>query len=136
METTINQLIGIYNTVSGTKNHNLFAPNSNHVNALLLKRMCCFLNRNLNTRIGVECLAKEMAMSKSTLNRKLKLIVGTSANDFIRQYRLQKAVELIASGYGIAQAAYKVGFESPSYFTQCFKEVYNLKPTDYQKTYC
>ena len=72
-----------------------------------------------------------MAMSRSTLNRKLKSLLNTSTNDLIRQYRLQKAAHLISSGLDISAAAYQVGFSSPSYFSQCFKEQYTITPSDY-----
>lgn len=81
--------------------------------------------------LGVDYLCKAMAMSRSTLNRKLKALLNISTNDLIRQYRLQKACGLIAGGSDIASAAYQTGFSSPSYFSQCFKEQYGLSPTDW-----
>ncbi len=86
-----------------------------------------------NETVGVDWLASEMSMSQSTLNRKLKALLGFSAVEFIRQTRLQKAIVLLASGHPISEVAYQVGFESPSYFSQCFKEVYHLTPTEYQQ---
>ncbi|MEJ7768055.1 MAG: helix-turn-helix domain-containing protein, partial [Chitinophagaceae bacterium] len=76
-------------------------------------------------------LCKAMAMSRSTLNRKLKSLLDISTNDLIRQYRLQKATTLLLSGLDITEAAYKVGFSSPSYFSQCFREQYGITPSDY-----
>jgi AraC-like DNA-binding protein len=81
--------------------------------------------------LGVDYLCKTMAMSRSTLNRKLKSLLDISTNDLIRQYRLQKASSLISSGLDISSAAYQVGFSSPSYFSQCFKEQYGITPSDY-----
>ena len=84
-----------------------------------------------DAELGVDYLCKTMAMSRSTLNRKLKSLLDISANDLIRQYRLQKASHLISSGLDISTAAYQVGFSSPSYFSQCFKEQYGITPSDY-----
>ena len=81
--------------------------------------------------LGVDYLCKKMAMSRSTLNRKLKSLLDISTNDLIRQYRLQKAASLLSSGMDITTAVYKVGFSSPSYFSQCFKEQYGITPSDY-----
>ncbi len=81
--------------------------------------------------LGVDLLCKTMAMSRSTLNRKLKSLLDISTNDLIRQYRLQKASSLISAGLDISSAAYQVGFSSPSYFSQCFKEQYGITPSDY-----
>ena len=81
--------------------------------------------------LGVDYLCTAMAMSRSTLNRKLKALLDTSANDLIRYYRLQKGAALLSSGLDIGSVAYRVGFSSPSYFTQCFREQYGLTPSEY-----
>lgn len=81
--------------------------------------------------MGVDYLCRTLAMSRSTLNRKLKSLLDISANDLLRRYRLQKAASLLSSGLDISTAAYTVGFSSPSYFTQCFKEQYGTTPSDY-----
>ena len=84
-----------------------------------------------DAELGVDYLCKVMAMSRSTLNRKLKSLLNISTNDLIRQYRLQKAAALIHGGMDIASAGYKTGFSSPSYFSQCFKEKYGFTPSDW-----
>lgn len=84
-----------------------------------------------DAELGVDYLCKVMAMSRSTLNRKLKSLLNISTNDLIRQYRLQKAAVLISSGIDIASAGYQTGFSSPSYFSQCFKEKYGFTPSDW-----
>lgn len=81
--------------------------------------------------LGIDYLCKVMAVSRSTLNRKLRALLDISTNDLIRKYRLQKASGLIESGLDIASAAYQTGFSSPSYFSQCFKEQYGLSPSDW-----
>ncbi len=82
-------------------------------------------------QLGVDHLCKTMAMSRSTLNRKLKSLLDISTNDLVRQYRLQKASSLLSSGLDISTVAYQVGFSSPSYFSQCFKEQYGITPSAY-----
>jgi len=84
-----------------------------------------------DAELGVDYLCKVMAMSRSTLNRKLKALLDISTNDVIRQYRLQNATTLLLHGDDITTAAYKVGFSSPSYFTQCFKDQYGVTPSEY-----
>ena len=74
-----------------------------------------------------------MAVSKSTLNRRLALLVGLSANEIIKQSRLQKAVIFLMSGKNVSETAYLTGFETPSYFTQCFKEFYKITPKEFSK---
>ncbi|WP_132053363.1 hybrid sensor histidine kinase/response regulator transcription factor [Pseudocnuella soli] len=81
--------------------------------------------------LNIAYLCSELAMSRSTLNRKLKALLDTSANDLIRQYRLQHSAVLLGSGMDMATIAYQVGFSSPSYFSQCFKEQFGVTPSEY-----
>ena len=84
-----------------------------------------------DSQLGVEFLATKLALSRRTLNRKLSAVLGLPPSEIIKQYRLKKGAEMLRSGNHIADTAYSTGFESPSYFGQCFKEVYGLTPSDY-----
>jgi AraC-like DNA-binding protein len=70
-------------------------------------------------------------MSLRTLNRKLNVTIGLTAGDLIRQYRLQKSLLLLKEDRNVSEAAYLVGFETPAYFSQCFKDFYGISPRDY-----
>ena len=73
-----------------------------------------------------------MAMSKSQLYRKTISLTGLSPNILIKEYRLEKAKELMRrQRYTISQITFDSGFTSPSYFTKCFKKKYGLLPMTY-----
>ncbi|HKO79954.1 MAG TPA: helix-turn-helix domain-containing protein, partial [Chitinophagaceae bacterium] len=82
-------------------------------------------------QLGASKLAEKNAMSLRTLNRKLNTMIGLTAGDLIRQYRLQKSLTLLKEGHNVSEAAYMVGFETPAYFSQCFKDQYGVSPRDY-----
>jgi len=82
-------------------------------------------------QLGPSKLAERNAMSLRTLNRKLNVTIGLTAGDLIRQYRLQKSLLLLKEGRNVSEAAYLVGFETPAYFSQCFKDQYGVSPRDY-----
>ncbi|WP_164851274.1 ATP-binding protein [Larkinella soli] len=84
-----------------------------------------------NSELSVESLADMVSMSPRTLNRKLSALVGMTVSEFIRTYRLHKAADLLKSGHTVSETAYMIGFESPSYFGQCFKELFDTTPSDY-----
>jgi signal transduction histidine kinase/DNA-binding response OmpR family regulator len=105
------------------------------INDEFLIKLYAYLEAHIHdSSLNVDVLSEEMAMSRSTLNRKLKALLNISTNEFVKQYRLQQAVELIRTGQNIAEVAFNVGFENPSYFSQCFKEVYQQSPSEYQKS--
>jgi AraC-like DNA-binding protein len=73
-----------------------------------------------------------MAMSKSQLYRKTIELSGLSPNILLKDFRLDKARELMKKQhYSIAQITFDAGFTSPSYFTKCFKRKYGLLPMTY-----
>ncbi len=83
---------------------------------------------------SVENLCKEIGMSRTQVHRKIKAITNKSTSEFIRSFRLQKAADLIKQNAGnMAEIAYMVGFNSQSYFTKSFQEIYGCSPMDYKK---
>jgi len=82
----------------------------------------------------VEKLQKEVGMSRMQLHRKLKALTNFSASEFVRDLRLQRAAQFLATnGISVADAAYSAGFNSLSYFSQCFKEKYGVTPSQFEK---
>ncbi len=90
---------------------------------------------------GVSELADAMHMSRSSLLRKCKKQTQLSASQFIRQIRLEEAMELLQeSDLTVSEVSYRVGFGSTSYFIKCFREHYGHPPgevgkTDFEETY-
>ena len=84
-----------------------------------------------NPTVGVEWLAVQLAMDRKTLYRKLQSKLRLSPNSLIRAYRLRRAGELLRAGKSVTETAYSVGFESVTYFGQCFREQYQVTPTEF-----
>lgn len=83
---------------------------------------------------GASDFINDMGISKSVLNRKMQELTGQSIGQFIRNYRLNIAYELIRKNrsthcMNIAEIAYKTGFSDPKYFTRCFSKRYNTTPS-------
>ena len=80
---------------------------------------------------SVEQLGREVNMSASQINRKLKALVNQSAQQFIRSVRMQRAHELLKNNAGnVAEIAFKVGFNDPGYFTRVFKNYFGYPPSE------
>lgn len=83
---------------------------------------------------GVSELADDMHMSRSSLLRKCKKQTQLSASQFIRQIRLEEAMELLRdSDLTVSEVSYRVGFGSTSYFIKCFREHYGHPPGEVGK---
>ncbi|NNC61239.1 MAG: helix-turn-helix transcriptional regulator, partial [Eudoraea sp.] len=88
------------------------------------------LENLLNPQFGVVMLAKEMGISRSELYKRIKAIKNKSASQFIREIRLERALELIKTeSYSFGEIAYMVGFSSPTYFSTSFKDYFGYSPS-------
>ena len=99
-----------------------------------IKRLEEVITRNMsNSDFGINDLAREMCMSRTGLNRKLRGIFNMSPNNYIKVSRLKYSALLLKnSKMRVSEVCYEVGFTSPSYFTQCFYKQFGLLPRDFQ----
>ena len=77
---------------------------------------------------------KNLGYSKSKLYRTMMTLIGMSPNSFLKNYRLNNAIELLdKQESNISEIAYQTGFSSPTYFSKCFLEIYGILPSKYIK---
>lgn len=81
---------------------------------------------------GPEQLSSSMAMSPRNLQRKIKENLDQTPNEFLRQFRLEKAAVFLSNNYQVNQVVEMVGFSSPSYFSKCFKQFFDYSPKQFQ----
>ena len=82
-----------------------------------------------NEHFSVKELARAMAMSRIQLYRRLRKIRGKNISQFIREYRLERAMDLLIKDVAtVSEIAYQVGFGSPSYFNKCFHKHFGFPP--------
>ena len=84
---------------------------------------------------GINQLAQEMGIGRSSFYAKFKSLNGISPNEHLVNCRLRQAAHLLKNrpDMQIAEISYQVGFSSPRYFTKCFKSMYLISPTEYRK---
>ena len=81
---------------------------------------------------NVEGLARKVNLSLASLYRRIYELTGESPCKYIRSFRLKRAVQMLKSNSrSIADVSFEVGFNSPAYFTKCFKEKYHHCPSKF-----
>lgn len=80
-----------------------------------------------------EAFAKDMAMGESTLYNKVKATTGQTVIAFITSIRMKEAQRIIQSNPNIliSEVAIQVGFNTPKYFSKCFKKEFGVFPKEY-----
>lgn len=77
-------------------------------------------------------LARESAIGRRQLNRKLRALTGQSVREFIRTIRLKRAAYLLQQQSGtVTEIAYQVGFNSIGHFAKVFREQFGVAPSEY-----
>ena len=93
---------------------------------------------NLRTKgYSVEQLSVDMCMERTGLYKKMNATIGCSPSAFIRNIRLERAIELLTTnnGMSVQDVAEAVGFNSASYMSRCFVSEYGATPLEYIKKY-
>ena len=110
------------------------ADDLNQDDVLLQKLTRIVLDNLENEQFSVEDLSDQIGMSRSHLYRRIKMLKGQSISQFIREIRLARAMEMLQNNVATAsEIAYRVGFNSPSYFNKCFNEHFGYAPGEVRK---
>lgn len=91
--------------------------------------------KHAESQITIEDLAQAMAVSQPTLNRKIRSLTGKTPLEVLNEYRLNHALRLLqdsSSDDNVADVAYSVGFNDPSYFTKKFRDFFGYLPSQVQ----
>lgn len=101
----------------------------------LMERVMEIMEQNYtDSEFGVQEFCDALGMSRSVVSKHLNVEVGLPAGQFIRNYRLNMAKEMLSSKTGnrnITEIAYAVGFNDPKYFTRCFTKMFGVSPSAY-----
>jgi transcriptional regulator GlxA family with amidase domain len=98
-----------------------------------MKRILKVMSDNISDPdFGVEELGKEVGLSRTHLYRKIKQLNGSTAIEFVRNMRLQRAAQLFEQNkLYVAEVAYLSGFKELSYFRKIFRDFYGMSPKEY-----
>ena len=118
------------------RNENMLTPKALAINStdqIFLEKLYKCIEANLETNnLKAEDISKEIGMSHSVMYKKIKALTGLSYVEFIREYRLAIARQLIEDlGYSVTDACFKVGYSDRKYFSKLFKQKYNKNPSEF-----
>lgn len=107
------------------------------LNERFLAKVISSLEENYrNDRYGINNLYSDIGISRVQLHRKLTALTGLSASGFIRNFRLQKARNLLLeTNQNVSDIAYAVGFGDANYFSKVFVLEYGLTATELRKSF-
>ena len=108
---------------------------SNEMDRNFLEKANRIIEENMaNPYFGINEFSQEMNLGRTSLFNKIKGITGQTPNDFMITLKMKKATFLLTNNpeLNISDITYRLGFNSPKYFSKCFKEQFGMTPSDYK----
>lgn len=106
----------------------------NNIQDFYIQSTVDFIESFYMNEISVEDMASNLGLNRSYFSKIFKKATQKSPQDFLIQYRINKACELLRStSMPIMQIAHLVGYHNQFHFTRAFKNLMNLPPQEWRK---
>lgn len=104
-------------------------------NKIHMQHIMHFIEENYHIPdLSISRVCKEIHLSPSYFSSIFKKATGTTFIQFLTEYRLQKAKEMLKyTSLKTYEIAEKTGYLDPQYFSTLFKKQFNKTPSEYRK---
>ena len=93
-----------------------------------------YVKDHYREHITLESAAEFVGYSPSYLSRVFKADMGSSFNNYLNEYRIEKSkVLLLEEGATVLSVSQDVGFDDSSYFSKVFKRVTGVPPGKFRE---
>lgn len=108
-------------------------PSQNKLRDFYLKEAISFIEQNFQNSISVEDIAENCGLNRSYFGKIFKDSVGKSPQEFLIQYRMIKASELLRmTKKSVQEIGNSVGYPNALHFSRAFKNVYGISPRSWR----
>ena len=121
----ITKLAGILHEIIAAKPVIQNAPSSS------IQKTINYIQENIYEDIMIEDLAEEAGLSLSRFKGKFQNQIGMPPRLYINTQKIEIAKKLLLEGETITDIAFKIGFNSSSYFANVFKKFTRLSPSEF-----
>lgn len=99
-----------------------------------VKLMLEYIHQHYDEKLNTAVIARAAAVSESECLRCFRRIIGMPPIQYVTQYRIQKAAELLMSApeLSVAEVGARCGFQDASYFTKTFHALTEYTPSEYR----
>lgn len=101
-----------------------------------MKHMLQYIEEHYTEELTVSMIADSVSVSESACQRCFRQMTGTTPIRYVRQFRIQKAQELLLdTEMHSNEVGSECGFSDFSYFTKSFREQTGYTPAEYRKAF-
>lgn len=106
---------------------------SRHLQDFYMKEALSFIEGNYHRDVSIEEIADVCGLSRSYFGRLFKDSFGQSPQQFLINYRMNKAAELLKnSKIPIAEVGRSVSYDNQLHFSRAFKSIFGISPREYR----
>ena len=103
-------------------------------NSERIRTMLRFIEERFDDPLTIAEIAASAALSESECLRCFRSTIGTPPIQYLKQFRVQRAAELLADTQAhVGDIAAQCGFQDVSYFTRAFREMKGMTPGEYRR---
>ena len=100
-----------------------------------IKELLDVLQANIYGRLSVSDIAKAVGKSESTVKSVFRSFYSGGIMRYYRSLKIREAKKLIRENrHTLAQIAELLCYDSPQYFSKCFRDATNMSPSQYQQS--
>lgn len=98
-----------------------------------IKEAINYIEQNFQNNISIEDIATVCGINRSYLGKIFRNSIGRSPQEFLMNYRMVKATELLKlTSLSIADVGSAVGYENQLHFSRAFKNIYGVSPREWR----
>jgi len=94
-----------------------------------------YIDKYFDQKPDVNQVASKVHLSTAAFCRYFKRQTNMTFTDFVNQYRIERAKNLLMQDHNVTETGYAVGFESISYFNRLFNKIVGENPSVFKKNW-
>lgn len=132
------QLMNIFQLLAGSNEYTLLNNDETSKDFILKDKIRMgaiyeYIDANYAQKPDVNVVADKVNLTTAAFCRYFKRQTNITFTEFVNQYRIERAKNLLMQDKNITQTCYAVGFESLSYFNKLFNKLVGENPSDFKR---
>lgn len=133
------QLISIFQLLAGSAETEILNGDLTSKNFILKDKIRMgaiyeYIDANFHQKPDVNVVAQKVNLTTPAFCRYFKRQTNITFTEFVNQYRIERAKNLLMQNHNVSETCYAVGFESISYFNKLFKQVTRESPSNFKRS--
>lgn len=131
-------LIDVFQKLAASAEHTLLNQDLSSKNFILKDKVRMgavyeYIDATYLGKPDVNVVAGKVNLTTPAFCRYFKRQTNMTFTDFVNQYRIERAKNLLLQHHNVSETCYATGFESLSYFNQVFKKLVGVNPSEFKK---